>query len=123
MKKTILKSNTACLKKCEELLKKMREKGKDKFEDPDFGPAYKGDSARDSIYYGDIPPNYPDPEKIIWLRPDEIVEPGDKAMFLDDDGAGTNDVVQGAIGDCWFIGALSVLATEDKYVRGRVDPS
>jgi hypothetical protein len=34
-------------------------------------------------------------------------------MFLDADGAGTNDVVQGAIGDCWFIGALSVLATED----------
>ena len=45
MKKTILNSDRMCLKKCEELLSKMREKGKLKFEDPDFGPKHKGDLA------------------------------------------------------------------------------
>ena len=43
MKKTILNSDKACLKKCEELLTKMREKGKELFDDPDFGPKHKAD--------------------------------------------------------------------------------
>ncbi len=55
MKKTILNSDKACLKRCEELLDIMRKKGLNKFEDPDFGPKYHGDSAKDSIYFGDIP--------------------------------------------------------------------
>ena len=45
MKKTILNSDKACLKRCEELLDIMRKKGLTKFEDPDFGPKYHGDSA------------------------------------------------------------------------------
>lgn len=32
--------------------------------------------------------------------------------------ASANDVRQGAFGDCWFIGALSVLATRDNLLRG-----
>ena len=59
MKKTILNSDKACLKRCEELLAKMRLKGKTKFEDPDFGPKFKGDLAVDSIYDGEIPTGYP----------------------------------------------------------------
>ena len=31
-------------------------------------------------------------------------------------------MIQGALGDCWFIGALSVLATEDAFIRGSFDP-
>ena len=37
-KKTILTSDRACLKKCEELLKKMDAIGEAYFIDPDFGP-------------------------------------------------------------------------------------
>jgi len=33
-------------------------------------------------------------------------------------GASANDVEQGAIGDCWFIGAMSVLATRDELLVG-----
>ena len=44
-KKTILNSDKAALKYCETLLEKMRKKGKTMFEDPDFGPKYKGDNA------------------------------------------------------------------------------
>jgi len=32
--------------------------------------------------------------------------------------ASSNEVKQGAIGDCWFIGALSVVATKDELIRG-----
>jgi len=55
-----------------------------------------------------------------WLRLNQISRK--KRPEFIDDGAETNDVIQGAIGDCWFIGALSVLATEDAYIRGSFDP-
>jgi len=35
--------------------------------------------------------------------------------------ASANEVKQGALGDCWFIGALSVLATRDELLRGSVE--
>ena len=71
-KKTILNSDKAALKYCEMLLAKMRKKGKTLFEDPDFGPKYKGDIAQDSIYFEDIPKGYPQPKNMEWCRPAEI---------------------------------------------------
>ncbi len=56
MKKTILNSDKACLKRCEELLDIMRKKGLTKFEDPDFGPAYPEDDASGSLYFDETPP-------------------------------------------------------------------
>lgn len=35
--------------------------------------------------------------------------------------ASANEVKQGALGDCWFIGALSVLATRDELLRGQAE--
>lgn len=32
------------------------------------------------------------------------------------DGASSNDVIQGSLGDCWFIGAMSVLAVKDEQI-------
>jgi len=118
-KKTILNSDKACLKYCEFLLDKMRKKGKTMFEDPDFGPKYKGDTAQDSIYFEDIPKGYPNPKNIEWCRTNEI-STKHRPEFIDN-GADTNDVIQGALGDCWFIGALSVLATDDALLRGSFD--
>ncbi|CAF1170644.1 unnamed protein product [Rotaria sordida] len=57
---------------------------------------------------------------IQWLRPDQITpqEWTDNArtqwaVFRDPK---PNDVLQGALGDCWFITALSVLAEEPEYL-------
>jgi hypothetical protein len=51
------------------------------------------------------------------MRPEKICDPGDTPAFFKGD-ASSNDVRQGAIGDCWFIGALSVLATRDELLVG-----
>jgi hypothetical protein len=34
------------------------------------------------------------------------------------DDAASNEVLQGDLGDCWFISALSVLADRDDLIRG-----
>lgn len=36
-------------------------------------------------------------------------------MFLNE-GASSNDVLQGALGDCWFIAALSALSMDDEFI-------
>ena len=59
-----------------------------------------------------------------WLRPDEIADElfksGDKLYDENCEigfvlgGAGSNDVKQSAyLGDCWFISALSLIASND----------
>lgn len=30
-----------------------------------------------------------------------------------------NDIVQGKIGDCWFVSALSIITSNDEYVKGK----
>ena len=32
-------------------------------------------------------------------------------------GSGSGDVIQGSLGDCWFLGALSVIATRQKLLE------
>jgi hypothetical protein len=40
-----------------------------------------------------------------------------KAPKLFDDHAAANDVIQGALGDCWFLGAMSIVATRPELIR------
>ena len=63
------------------------------------------------------PQSHPKPENIDWLRPSEYLDEGLTGKFVKGD-ASSNEVKQGALGDCWFIGALSVLATRDELLRG-----
>ena len=34
------------------------------------------------------------------------------------DGVESNDIIQGNIGNCWFLSALSIMATKDYLLRG-----
>jgi calpain, invertebrate len=60
-------------------------------------------------------------DQTIWKRPEDICKEnniGEKKPAFFKGDASSNDVRQGAIGDCWFIGALSVLATRDELIVG-----
>lgn len=108
---TILNSEIAALKRCTELLN-----GQTLFEDPDFHPTKHEGKL---LYWTGNPPtaNHPNPKEISWLRPSEFLPANTPGKFRQG-GISSNDVKQGSLGDCWFIGALSVLATRDELVYG-----
>ena len=115
---TILNSEDAAIKKCEELMESL---GNSKWLDPDFGPQPndKGKGSKISIFgdLGSASSLNLRPEYIEWYTIKEINE---NATFFYD-GTESNDVMQGALGDCWFISALSVIATKDYLLRGEFD--
>jgi hypothetical protein len=62
------------------------------FTDPDFGPQYPKDTAKDDLYVNPIPNGYPKPEEMIWRRLKDI-SPKDKPPCFLKGGAGANDVI------------------------------
>jgi calpain len=115
---SILNSETAALAKAEEIYNSLKEG--EEFLDVDFGPKKDSDTSRNknSLYFNGTPPapGYPKPEDVVWLRPTELpIET--PPVFLNHE-VSSNDVKQGDIGDCWLIGALSVLATRDDLFGG-----
>ena len=117
---TILNSEDAAIKKCEEIMKSL---GNSKWIDPDFGPQPndRGTGSRKSIYgnYGNSQAIGVDIDNIEWYSIKDINE--DATFFYD--GTESNDVMQGALGDCWFISALSIIATKDYLLRGEFNKS
>ena len=111
---TILNSEDAAIKKCEEL--SIQIKDGDKWIDPDFGEQEKNSKKNKESLYGDspVPAGSPKDTNIKWYPLSEI---SDYAQFFSD-GVESNDVIQGCLGDCWFISALSVIATKDYLLRG-----
>jgi len=86
--------------------------GVDKWTDPDF----KADGS--SLYKdpfhpprGSIPPDVID-----WLRINSNEIAGCNAPVTFADGTSPGDVIQGQLGDCWFVSAMSVMAAHEEYV-------
>jgi hypothetical protein len=48
---------------------------------------------------------------------DKAAKPWCTRGVLFKDGSSSGDVVQGTLGDCWFLGALSVLATQEDALQ------
>ena len=116
---TILVNEEAAIKKCEEIYNSIEDKKM--FCDKDFG-SLENDSGKQnkiSLYSNDpIPAGNPNPALVEWYPLNQICE---EAKFFED-GTESNDVVQGSLGDCWFISALSVMATKDYLLRGEFSP-
>ena len=113
---TILNSEDAAIKKCEEIMNSLNDT--EYFIDPDFGPQ-KNDNGRGNkkSILGETSITKilgKDPNEIDWYRIKDINE---NATFFYD-GVESNDVIQGELGDCWFISALSLIATKDYLLRG-----
>ena len=114
--KTILNSEKAALVIAEKIYNELGDD--EEFFDPDFGPKNENDTKGSALAMyctGVPPPGYVKPDDVQWFRPEEIT---DKIPQFIDEGASSNDVKQGQLGDCWFIGALSVLATREDLLRG-----
>ena len=117
---TILNTEDAAIKKCEEIYNSLGEK--EKFFDTEFGslPNDGGKQNKTSLYSNEpVPLDNPNPSLIEWYSLTQICE--DAKFFAD--GPESNDVVQGSLGDCWFVSALSVLATKDYLLRGEFSPN
>ena len=90
-------------------------RGKDgKFEDPDFraeGPSL--------FIGGEVPEGHIPLDMVEWLRPSQFVprltEGKSPQLFVD--GAEAGDVIQGALGDCWFLSALCTVASRKDLLR------
>ena len=113
---TILNSEDAAIKKCEEIMESLDEG--ENWTDPDFGPQ-NNDNGRGNKrsllgQRGSTEDTHINPDNIEWYRIKEINE--DATFFYD--GTESNDVMQGNLNDCWFISALSIIATKDYLLRG-----
>jgi len=85
--------------KSQEIIAKAQYTG-GKYEDPEF-PASQQSIGGKKV------------EGIIWKRPHEICS--NPQLFVD--GVSSGDVIQGALGDCWFLGALAVVATRIDLIK------
>lgn len=60
---------------------------------------------------------YAKPANVEWVHAHKICPPGKSPQFVDD-GVASADCIQGLLGDCWLISAMSVLATRDELLIG-----
>ena len=119
---TIFNNERAALKKCEMIYNSLKEN--EKFFDEEFGswPEDKDPSnkmGKSSIYFNLAPKGQVDPSLIEWYRIDEISK---NPQFLCNT-SDSSEVVQGALGDCWFISALAAISTKDHLIRGEFHES
>ncbi|XP_076056282.1 calpain-B-like [Oratosquilla oratoria] len=63
--------------------------------------------------------NRKDNDDITWMRPHELVD--DPTLFVD--GAHRRDVVQGSLGDCWFLSSCAAVARKTKLIERVVPPN
>lgn len=74
---TILNSDTAALKKVEEIIDQMNKNRQKIYFDTEFGPKDKNDfeGSKMSLYAnGEAPPGYIKPEQIDWLYPKDYAD-------------------------------------------------
>ena len=92
----------------EKLQKKIEKLGYDHFIDPSFPPT---DS---SIYDNTSESENPFEDKIVWKRPVDFMEETPEVFSGDID---PNDIVQGGLGDWWFLASIASLAEFPVFIK------
>lgn len=92
--------------------------------DPEFGPTPSDPAGMRSIIGNESnpPPGLPDESEIGWAIFEEILakqKSKDQVTFMEGRQISPNDVVQGKLGDCWFVSSLSIIANNDEYLKGK----
>jgi len=64
-------------------------------------------------------PEYASDTIVEWKRPEEICPPPDEPVMCRD-GATSGDVKQGAIGNCWLMGAFLILGTRPQLLKNLI---
>jgi len=121
-KRYILNDAVKALKVCEDIVQELKKNppGEQVWTDPEFGAQVTDVHGYKSICFEYPFSGAPNEDDVFWCRLKDFC-PGATPEFLVD-GAESNDVCQGSIGDCWMIGAMSVLATDDRFIRGSFKP-
>lgn len=117
---TILNNKFAALKTAHEFVKNIQNTGR-AFIDPEWGPNKDDPKGMKAIVMDPPYSGAPDEDEVNWLHLKEIC-PGKPPKFVKQN-AESSDVLQGYLGDCWLIGALSVVAAHDELLRGDFNPS
>lgn len=124
---TILNSDVAAILRVEQIINEMRNNGEKMYVDLEFGPkppnkngGKPDDKGNKMALYctGEAPPGYIKPEQIAWYYPKEMTS---KPCAFTSGDASSNEVMQGAVGDCWFIGGLSVIAAREELLVGGIN--
>ena len=81
------------------------------FQDPDFPPSNKSLYADwEDMCEGMSEEEQQDMEAALWCRPKEMARLGKPKLVFNHGMENARDVVQGEVGDCWLLSAMSVLA-------------
>ena len=114
---TILNSEFATITRWDQLISEL--KPNELYFDTEFGPRDNEDieGCRKALFSTEEKSHINiDPEFVTWLTPDEIL--GSNRCSFTNNEASSNEVKQGYLGNCWFIGALSLLATRSELFKG-----
>ena len=103
------------------IVRKLRRAPSQKWNDPDFGPDDVDNLGAKSLYKNGNPPSagYPSASSLRWERP--VYAPANDGGnektaswctngVLFKKNSNSVDIVQGKLGDCWLLGAFSMLA-------------
>ena len=93
----------------DDLEDRIRACGHDSFVDPSFPP---DDS---SLYDITNASEYPLEEKAVWKRPHQFMRFGEIELFEGD--INPNDIIQGYLGNCWFLAAIAAVAETPELIR------
>ena len=116
---TIFTDEWACWEYCLDTASKL-----DSFwRDHEFGPTKADPAGIRSIIGNESnpPPGLPDESEITWSTFEDVLkatQSKEKANFMEGDLTG-NDVVQGKLGNCWYVSSLSIIASNQEYLKGR----